>query len=59
MVTLTVLALVSLVVWRAAAGRLVADVDRAVAAIQAVVLTSVAVAVGSCEALQASAGWST
>lgn len=54
--TFTVLALVSVVFWRAATGRLVADIDRAVAAIKAVVLTSEAVAVGSCEALWASAG---
>lgn len=59
MLPLTVLALVSLVLWRAAAGRLVAHVDRAVASVQAVVLTSVAVTVGPCKALWTSAGWGT
>ena len=56
---LTVLALVSLVLIWAATGRLVAHVDRAVASVQAVILTSVAVTVGPCEALRTSAGWST
>jgi len=53
---LTVLALVSLVLWQTAAGWLVAQVDRAVAFIQAVVLTSVAVTIGPREASWASAG---
>lgn len=56
---LTVLALVSLVLIWAATGGLVAHVDRAVASVQAVVLTSVAVTVVPCEALWTSAGWST
>lgn len=56
---LTVLALVSLVFWRAATGWLVASADGAVASIQAVVLTRVAVTVGPCETLQAATGWST
>lgn len=59
MLPLTVLALVSLILRRAATGWLVAPVDRAVSSIQAVVLTGVAVTVGPCEAHWASAGWST
>lgn len=59
MLPLTVLALVSPVLWWAATGWLVAQVDRAVPSIQAGVLTSMAVAGGPCEALRASAGWST
>lgn len=56
---LTVLALVSLVLRRAAAGWLVAHIDGAVASVQAVVLTRVAVTVRPCEALWTSAGWGT
>lgn len=56
---LTVLARVALVLWQTAAGWLVARVDRAVAFIQAVVLTSGAVTVGPCEAFWASTGWGT
>ncbi len=56
---LTVLALVSSVLRRAATGRLVAHIDRAVASVQTVVLTGVAVTGGPCEALWTSAGWST
>lgn len=59
MESLTVLALVSLVLRRAAAGRLVAHVDRAVASVQTVVLASVAFTGGPCEAFWASAGWNT
>lgn len=54
---LTVLTLVSQVLWQAAAGWLVAPADQARASIQAVVLTSVAVAVGPCEAFRTSASW--
>lgn len=56
---LTVLALVSLVLWRTATGWLVAHVDRAVASVQAVVLTNVASALRPGEALGAPAGWCT
>lgn len=59
MLLLTVLALVSLELRRAATGRLVAHGDRAVASIQTVVLASVEGASGPCEAFGASAGWST
>lgn len=55
---LTVLALVPLVAWRAAAGRLVAHVDGALAVVEAVVLARLPVAVGPREAFGASAGGS-
>lgn len=54
----TVLANVSQVVWRTAAGWLVAHVDCAVAPIETVILTSVPITSGSSETLLASAGWS-
>lgn len=59
MAPLTVLALVSLELRRAAAGRLVARVDRAVAPVHAVVLAGLAVTVRPREAFGAPAGWST
>lgn len=59
MAPLTVLALVSLVLRRAAAGRLVARVDGAVAPVHAVVLAGLAVTVRPREAFGASAGRST
>lgn len=56
--TFTVLAHVSQVVWWTAAGRLVADVNCAVATVEAVILTSLTITCGSSETLLASAGWS-
>lgn len=54
---LTVLTLVSQVLWQATADWLVAPTDQARASIQAVVLTSVAIAVRPCEAFRTSASW--
>lgn len=54
---LTVLTLVSQVLWQATAGWLVASTDQARASIQAVVLTSVAIAVWPCEAFRTPASW--
>lgn len=56
-VSLTVLALVPLVLGGAAAGRLVAHVDGATASVQAVVLTRLPAAGGTREALRTSTGW--
>lgn len=56
---LTVLALVSAELCRAAAGGLVARVHRAVASVQAVVLAGLTVTVVTREAFRTPAGWST
>lgn len=57
--TFTVLAHISQVVWWAAAGWLVAHVDSAVAAVEAVILTSVTITSRSSKTLLAPAGWGT